>query len=403
AVATDLLALTLIEAPGAWGADVALGNSQRFGVPMGFGGPHAAFFATKDEFKRLIPGRIIGLSKDAHGNPALRMALQTREQHIRREKATSNICTAQVLLANIAAAYAVYHGPDGLKAIAERVHGLTTLLAAGLADLGHTVAHANFFDTLRIRPGDGFSGDDLVRAAADRGVNLRLFADGDVGIALDETVGAADLDDLFAVFAGTAAPGFSAEERLTGAEAGYDGAMRRATDFLTHPTFHRYRAEHEMLRYLKRLENRDLSLTHSMIPLGSCTMKLNATAEMMPITLPGFSNLHPFAPADQAAGYHAMMDELRAWLQEITGFAAVSLQPNSGAQGEYTGLLTIRAYHRARGDEGRTVCLIPSSAHGTNPASAVMAGMEVVVVKATERGEVDLDDLRAKAAQHADR
>jgi len=404
AVATDLLALTLIEAPGHWGADVALGSSQRFGVPMGYGGPHAAFFAAKDEFKRLMPGRIIGVSKDAHGDVALRMALQTREQHIRREKATSNICTAQVLLANIAGFYAVYHGPEGLKKIAEHVHGLAKLLAGGLRDLGHEVLHDHFFDTLRVRPGEGFTAGDLVDRAADQfQINLRRYADGTVGVALDETVRLADLDDLLAVFAGTAAPGFTAGERVAETSGAYEGPMARETEYLTHPVFHQHHAEHEMLRYLKRLENRDLSLVHSMIPLGSCTMKLNATAEMMPITMPGFAHLHPFAPADQAAGYHEAMDELRAWLAEITGFAAVSLQPNSGAQGEYTGLLVIRAYHEAQGEAQRNVCLIPSSAHGTNPASAVMAGMEVVVVKANERGEVDVDDLRAKAEQHADR
>jgi glycine dehydrogenase len=407
AAATDLLALTLLEAPGTWGADVALGSSQRFGVPMGYGGPHAAFFAAKDEFKRLMPGRIIGLSKDAHGDPALRMALQTREQHIRREKATSNICTAQVLLANIAGFYAVYHGPDGLKNIAERVHRMARLLGTGAARLGHTVVHAGFFDTVRLRPGAGFDGADLVnRAAADARINLRLFANGDVGVALDETTSADDLNDLLQVLAGRgAAVGFSAEELALEEDAadGLSGPLARTTGYLTHPTFHRYHAEHEMLRYLKRLETRDLSLVHSMIPLGSCTMKLNATAEMIPVTFPGFSNLHPFAPRAQAAGYAEVIAQLEDWLAEITGFAAVSLQPNSGAMGEYAGLLTIRAYHRANGGEGRTVCLIPSSAHGTNPASAVMAGMDVVVVKATERGEVDLADLRAKAEQHADR
>ena len=404
AVATDLLALTLLEAPGTWGADVALGSSQRFGVPMGYGGPHAAFFAAKDEFKRLLPGRIIGVSKDAHGDVALRMALQTREQHIRREKATSNICTAQVLLANIAGFYAVYHGPDGLKAIAERVHGFTRLLADGLRDLGHTVRHDAYFDTLRVHPGEGVAAADLVQRAADAfAINLRRFEDGTVGITLDETVELRDVDDLLAVFAGPSAPGFSTAERMADLEGAYAGPLARTTPFLEHPVFHEHHAEHEMLRYLKRLENRDLSLVHSMIPLGSCTMKLNATAEMMPITMPGFAHLHPFAPTAQAAGYHEAMDELRAWLAEITGFAAVGLQPNSGAQGEYAGLLTIRAYHQAQGEAHRTVCLIPSSAHGTNPASAVMAGMEVVVVKANDRGEVDMDDLRAKAEAHADR
>ncbi|HYE94646.1 MAG TPA: aminomethyl-transferring glycine dehydrogenase [Rubricoccaceae bacterium] len=402
AVATDLLALLLIEAPGEWGADVALGSSQRFGVPMGYGGPHAAFFAVKDEFKRLIPGRIIGVSKDAHGNAALRMALQTREQHIRREKATSNICTAQVLLAVMAAMYAVYHGPEQLEDIALYVHGLAKRLAAGAERLGHTVVHPDFFDTVRLRPGAGFSGEDLVaRAASEFQINLRLFDNGDVGIALDETVTTADVDDLFRLLAGMAAPGFSAEEG--DAAPAYRGAMARTTDYLTHPVFHRYHAEHEMLRYLKRLENRDLSLAHAMIPLGSCTMKLNATAEMMPVSLSGFAHLHPYAPKEQAQGYAEIIRQLEAWLTEITGFAAVSLQPNSGAMGEYAGLLVIRAYHQANGGAHRNVCLIPASAHGTNPASAVMAGMEVVVTKVTDRGEVDLDDLRAKAAQHADR
>ncbi len=404
AAATDLLALTLIDAPAAWGADVALGNSQRFGVPMGYGGPHAAFFATREDFKRLLPGRIIGLSKDSHGDPALRMALQTREQHIRREKATSNICTAQVLLANIAGLYAVYHGPEGLRAIAERVHRAARLLAIGAARMGHTVVHSDFFDTLRIRPGDGFAGADIVNhAATDHSINLRLFDDGDVGIALDETTGESDLDDLLSVLAGRAGtPGFSAAQLAPEVPPAYDGPLSRTSPYLTHPTFNRYHAEHEMLRYLKRLENRDLSLAHSMIALGSCTMKLNATAEMMPITFPGF-NLHPFAPRDQAMGYTELVEQLSSWLAEITGFAAVSLQPNSGAMGEYTGLSTIRAYHHANGGEHRDVCLIPSSAHGTNPASAVMAGMEVIVVKANSAGEVEMDDLRAKSEQYSDR
>ena len=393
AVATDLLALTLIEAPGSWGADVALGSSQRFGVPMGFGGPHAAFFATTNGFARKIPGRIIGVSQDRHGDTALRMALQTREQHIRREKATSNICTAQVLLANIAGFYAVYHGPDGLQKIAEYVHGQTRRLAEALKAAGHEIVHGAFFDTLRVRPADDL---DAVAVARDEyGINLRRYDDGTVGIALDETVTDADLADLVDAFAGTVLPEADDE--------GYAGPLARTTGFLDHPTFARYRTEHEMLRYLKKLENRDLSLVHSMIPLGSCTMKLNATAEMMPVTLPGFANVHPFAPEADSEGYEEIVDTLEEWLAEITGFDAVSLQPNSGAMGEYTGLLTIRAYHLSRGDDQRTVCLIPTSAHGTNPASAVMAGMDVVAVKVTEAGEVDMDDLRAKAEQHADR
>ncbi len=391
AVATDLLALTLIEAPGQWGADVALGSSQRFGVPMGFGGPHAAFFATTDQFARKIPGRIIGVSQDRHGNTALRMALQTREQHIRREKATSNICTAQVLLANIAGFYAVYHGPAGLTAIAEYVHGQAQRLADALEVAGHEILHADFFDTLRVRTADGL---DAAAIAADQfDINLRRFEDGTFGVALDETVTDEDLADLVDAFGGTVLPEADLEV--------YVGPLSRTTGFLDHPTFERYRSEHEMLRYLKRLENKDLSLAHSMIPLGSCTMKLNATAEMMPITFPGFANMHPFAPESQTEGYEEIVDTLEEWLAEITGFDAVSLQPNSGAMGEYTGLLTIRAYHQSRGDDQRTACLIPTSAHGTNPASAVMAGMDVVPVKVTDAGEVDLEDLRAKAEQHS--
>ncbi|MGB3543155.1 aminomethyl-transferring glycine dehydrogenase, partial [Rubrivirga sp.] len=390
AVATDLLALTLIEAPGEWGADVALGSSQRFGVPMGFGGPHAAFFATTDTFARKIPGRIIGVSQDRHGDTALRMALQTREQHIRREKATSNICTAQVLLANIAGFYAVYHGPGGLTKIAEYVHGQTQRLADALEAAGHEVLHADFFDTLRVETDDL----DAVAVAFDQfGINLRRYEDGTIGVALDETVTDDDLADI--------ASAFGAGD-LEDGDGRYDGLHARQTSFLEHPTFERYRSEHEMLRYLKRLENKDLSLVHSMIPLGSCTMKLNATAEMMPVTFPGFANMHPFAPDDQTEGYEEIVDTLEEWLAEITGFDAVSLQPNSGAMGEYTGLLTIRAYHQSRGDDQRTACLIPTSAHGTNPASAVMAGMDVVAVKVNEAGEVDLEDLRAKAEKHAD-
>ena len=393
AVATDLLALTVLEAPGTWGADAAVGNSQRFGVPMGFGGPHAAFFATTDRFKRQVPGRIIGVSQDRHGATALRMALQTREQHIRREKATSNICTAQVLLANIAGFYAVYHGPRGLRAIAEYVHGQTRRLAAALEAAGHEVLHGAFFDTLRVRTAEGL---DAVAVARDEyGINLRAYPDGTVGVALDETVTEADLEDLVEAFGGALLPDLEAP--------GYDGPLARTAPFLEHPTFSRYHAEHEMLRYLKRLENKDLSLVHSMIPLGSCTMKLNATAEMMPVSFPGFMDVHPFAPEAQTEGYEEVVDTLEEWLAEITGFDAVSLQPNSGAQGELAGLLTIRGYHLANGDDQRTVCLIPTSAHGTNPASAVMAGMEVVAVKVTDAGEVDLDDLRAKAEQHADR
>ncbi|MEM9997942.1 MAG: aminomethyl-transferring glycine dehydrogenase [Bacteroidota bacterium] len=398
AVATDLLALTLIEAPGVWGADVAVGNSQRFGVPMGYGGPHAAFFACTDKFKRKIPGRLIGVSRDANGDMALRMTLQTREQHIRREKATSNICTAQVLLANIAGMYAVYHGPDGLRAIAEHVHCATKALADAVTALGFEVLTTDYFDTLRIQTGDA-TATILDRAATQFRINLRDFGDGTLGVALDETVTLDDLADLLTVFGDDKSDAAVLANNYSGT---YQGALPRTTDYLTHPTFSAYHAEHEMLRYLKRLENKDLSLAHSMIPLGSCTMKLNATAEMMPVTMRGFSNLHPFAPVEQAQGYHTMIDELHDALCEITGFDAVSLQPNSGAMGEYTGLLTIRAFHLANGDAHRTVCLIPSSAHGTNPASAVMCGMDVVVVQSDADGNVDLDDLRAKADAHAD-
>ncbi|HEX8298259.1 MAG TPA: aminomethyl-transferring glycine dehydrogenase [Rubricoccaceae bacterium] len=394
AAACDLLALTVIEAPGAWGADVALGNSQRFGVPMGNGGPHAAFFATADAFKRQLPGRIIGVSKDRAGNPALRMALQTREQHIRREKATSNICTAQALLANMAAFYAVYHGPEGLRAIAEYVHGATRALGAALVDAGHETVHADTFDTLRIRP-NGRTAQDVIEAARAENVNLRRFDDETVGIALDETVTAADLSAIARAFGVDFDGAFELAE--------YAGAHVRTTDYLTHPVFNSYHSETEMMRFLKRLENKDLSLAHAMIPLGSCTMKLNAAAEMMPITMGGWANVHPFAPGEQTPGYAEAIGALGDWIAEITGFAAVSLQPNSGAMGEYAGLLTIRAYHKSRGDDARTVCLIPTSAHGTNPASAVMAGMDVVAVKVGEDGDVDVDDLRAKAEQHADR
>ncbi|MEO0559565.1 MAG: aminomethyl-transferring glycine dehydrogenase [Bacteroidota bacterium] len=397
AVATDLLALTLIEAPGTWGADVALGSTQRFGVPMGYGGPHAAFFATIDKFARKLPGRIIGVSQDRHGDTALRMALQTREQHIRREKATSNICTAQVLLGIMAGMYAVYHGPDGLKTIAEHVHRHTRLLADALAANGHPLVHDTFFDTIRVRP-EGLEADTVIASAwEDSSINLRSYADGTVGIALDETVTIEDLADVLAAF------GVDDATVDTDPETGYTGLFARTTPYLEHPVFNRYHSETEMLRYLKRLENKDLSLAHAMIPLGSCTMKLNATAEMMPVTFPGFAGVHPFAPMDQVEGYEEVINTLEEWLAEITGFDAISLQPNSGAMGEYTGLLTIRAYHIAQGDTQRTACLIPTSAHGTNPASAVMAGMDVVPVEVTDAGEVDLDDLREKAEANADR
>ena len=400
-VAADLLALALLTPPGEWGADVVIGNSQRFGVPMGFGGPHAAYMAARESFKRKLPGRIIGVSVDADGNPALRMALQTREQHIRREKATSNICTAQVLLAIMAGAYAVYHGPDGLKRIAERVRGLTAVLAGGLETLGHEVMTEVFFDTIRVRPSS--DADEVLGAARAGGINLRDFGDGTLGIALDEVTLPEDVDALFAVFSGSAASEVSARKLAASADApALPEWAARASSFMEHEVFHRYHSETEMLRYLHKLESRDLSLNTSMIPLGSCTMKLNATSQMAGVTWPEFGKLHPSAPADQAAGYAQIFSDLEAWLAEITGFQATSLQPNSGAQGEYTGLLVIRAYHEDRGDHHRNVCLIPASAHGTNPASAVMAGMKVVVVKSADDGTIDLDDLRAKASEHAD-
>jgi len=398
-VATDLLALTLLRAPGEFGADIAVGNSQRFGVPMGYGGPHAAFMATKDALKRMMPGRLVGVSQDNTGEPALRLSLQTREQHIRREKATSNICTAQVLLAIMASMYAVYHGPKGLRQIAQRVQLLTGILADGLRQLGYTVNEAPVFDTLKISQGHHDQASLVERATA-RGINLRLYEDGAVGISLDEATTVAELQTIFTIFGAADLLGVEAMAEAVNLDL---GALARESDYLTHPVFNSYHSETEMLRYITKLQTRDLSLTHSMIPLGSCTMKLNATTEMIPVTWPEFANLHPFAPLDQTAGYQEMFRRLEAWLAEITGFAATSLQPNAGSQGEYAGLLTIRAYHQANGNAHRTVCLIPSSAHGTNPASAVMAGMDVVVTKCDDDGNVDLDDLRAKAAQHSEK
>ncbi|MEY2484065.1 MAG: glycine dehydrogenase, partial [Verrucomicrobiota bacterium] len=386
-VAADILALTLLKPPGEFGADVAVGSTQRFGVPLGFGGPHAAYFATRDAYKRHMAGRLVGVSHDATGRPGYRLALQTREQHIRRDKATSNICTAQVLLAVIASMYAVYHGPRGLRAIAERVHQLTNQLANSLEAAGVKIAHENFFDTLRVQN----AGDVLTRAA-EAGINLRQLDTNEVGISLDETTSELDLANLCQLF---------------GAELG-DSADRksqianRKSPFLTHPVFNTHHTETEMLRYLRRLESRDLSLTSSMIPLGSCTMKLNATAEMFPISWPEFAKLHPFTPDDQTAGYREMCDQLGQWLAEITGFAAVALQPNAGSQGEYAGLLAIREYHASRGEAARNICLIPTSAHGTNPASAVMAGFKVVPVACLKDGDIDLADLRAKADTHKD-
>ncbi len=397
-VAADLLSLTLLAPPGEFGADVAVGNTQRFGVPMGYGGPHAAYIACREEFKRRLPGRIIGVSRDCHGDRALRMALQTREQHIRRERATSNICTAQVLLAVMAGMYAVYHGPKGLKRIAKRIRKQTATLARGVMSAGHEVVHKRYFDTLRVRPRGGIA--PVLRAARKLRINLRDFGDGSLGVALDETVTPADLDDLFAAFGVSAS---SAELAASFEPDEYPFPLARSGGYLDHPVFNSHHSETEMLRYIHRLESRDLSLNTSMIPLGSCTMKLNATTQMMPVTWPEFGNIHPFAPLEQARGYAQIAADLERWLAEISGLPAVSLQPNSGAQGEYTGLLVIRACHRARGEGNRDVCLIPSSAHGTNPASAVLAGMKVVVVRCDPRGNVDTADLAEKAARHADR
>ncbi|HSD90770.1 MAG TPA: aminomethyl-transferring glycine dehydrogenase [Kofleriaceae bacterium] len=399
ATATDLLALTLLTPPGELGADIAIGTAQRLGVPMGFGGPHAAFLSSKDEFRRQMPGRIIGVSRDAKGKTAFRLALQTREQHIRREKATSNICTAQVLLAVMSSMYAVYHGPEGLVRIAQRVRAYTALCAAGLAKLGYKVRQGTYFDTLRVDL-DAHAQATVLARALERGLNLRRYDDG-LGLSCDETTTHADVSDLLEAFAKGDLP-FTIEDLVKSTELPLlPKPLARTSSFLTHPTFQRYQAEHEMLRYLNRLTTKDLSLTTSMIPLGSCTMKLNATTEMLPVTWPEFGRMHPFAPAEQWGGYKAMFEQLEAWLAEITGFAAVSLQPNSGAQGEYAGLLAIRGYHRARNEAHRTVCLIPQSAHGTNPASAVMAGMQVVVVGTAPDGTIDLADLKVKAEKHA--
>lgn len=400
-VAADLLSLTLLKPPGEFGADVVVGNSQRFGVPLGYGGPHAAFFATREAYKRQVPGRIIGVSIDADGQPALRMALQTREQHIRRDKATSNICTAQVLLAVMASMYAVYHGPEGLKKIAERVHNATRVLAAGLNRLGYTLQSDQFFDTIRVSL-DQDQTDAILSSATHNKVNLRAYGDGSVGIALDETVTLDDLDTLFAIFDREAEVAFDAQDIAAELDAGYQGILARTSTYLEHPVFNSYHSESELMRYIHHLASKDLSLTTSMIPLGSCTMKLNAAAELMPVTMAGFNKIHPFAPVSQTAGYKVIIEELEAWLAEITGFTAVSLQPNSGASGEYTGLLTIRAYHESRNDLDRNVCIVPQSAHGTNPASAIMAGMKVVIVGCDDAGNIDIEDLKTKAEEHRD-
>ena len=398
-VAADLLSLTLLVPPGEFGADAAVGNTQRLGVPLGFGGPHAAFFATKDEHKRHVPGRIIGVSIDSRGQQALRMALQTREQHIRREKATSNICTAQVLLAIMSGMYAVYHGPEGLRAIAERIHRLANILASGLKQLGHTVRHEHFFDTLHVDC-DREKMHYLESTLHSRNINVRWFDDCSFSLSLDEVSNQAEIETLFEVLSHNSTRSVAFDELAEQHAPGYRGIMKRTSSYMTHPVFNRYRSETEMLRYIKSLEEKDLSLAVSMIPLGSCTMKLNATTELLPVTWTEFSSIHPFAPMEQTEGYRELFAQLESMLMEITGFAAISLQPNSGAQGEYTGLLVIRAYHESRGEGHRNVCLIPSSAHGTNPASAVMAGLDVVVVRAKEDGSIDIQDLEEKAKLH---
>lgn len=400
-MATDLLALTLLKTPGEMGADIVVGNTQRFGVPFGFGGPHAAFMACRDAYKRSMPGRLIGVSVDADGNPAYRLTLQTREQHIRREKATSNICTAQVLLAVMASMYAVYHGPEGLTRIARRVARLTAILAEGLRTLGHATVHASAFDTLCIDAGD--AAEAILARAKQARINLRVRGNGTLCISLDETTTRADVKALWGVFANAGATLPSIDALDASAPSLIPEALRRTSPFLTHPVFNTHHSEHELLRYMRALADKDLAMDRTMIPLGSCTMKLNATAEMIPVTWPEFGNLHPLAPADQAQGYKELIDGLEAMLVECTGYDSVSLQPNSGAQGEYAGLLAIRAYHRSRGEAKRDICLIPESAHGTNPASAQMCGMQVVVTKCDSNGNVDVEDIRRAAEKYSDR
>jgi glycine cleavage system P protein (glycine dehydrogenase) len=400
-VAADIMALLMVKAPGALGADVVIGNTQRFGVPMGFGGPHAAYFATRDAYKRSTPGRIIGVSVDRRGNQALRMAMQTREQHIRREKATSNICTAQALLAIMAAFYAMYHGPDGLRRIATRIQRLACILQKGLADAGFSADNNTFFDTLTYSVGDQQTA--IAERAVARGMNLRVIGSDKLGIALDETTSASDIEALIEIFSGdTTGPRASSLDEKVEENAGIPDALLRPLDYLQHPLFNNYHSETEMLRYMRYLEDKDIALNRAMIPLGSCTMKLNATTEMLAVTWPEFAGMHPFAPEDQTLGYRALLDELENMLLECTGYDALSMQPNAGSQGEYAGLLAIRRYHESRGDHQRDVCLIPSSAHGTNPASAALAGMRVVIVECDGLGNVDLDDLRLKAQRHAE-
>lgn len=392
-VAADPLSLTLLTPPGEFGADIAVGSTQRFGIPLGYGGPHAAYFATKQEYKRQVPGRIVGVSKDAQGKPALRLTLQTREQHIRREKATSNICTAQVLLAVMASMYAVYHGPAGLKKIAENIHTLTGTLAAGLKNLGYKISSESFFDTIRVELGTR-SLQEILAGCEAKKINLRIFDETAVGVSLDETTTIEDVQNLLEIFA-------LGDEFTLPTPHTPHLPLKRTSSYLTHPIFNRYHSETELLRYLHKLETKDLSLTTSMIPLGSCTMKLNATSEMLPVTWAEFGKIHPFAPKSQTQGYQILFQQLQEWLAEITGFAGISLQPNAGSQGEYAGLLVIRKYHESRGETHRNVCLIPTSAHGTNPASAVMCGMKVVAVACDLQGNIDLDDLKAKAEKHS--
>jgi len=393
-VAADLLSLTLLKPPGEFGADIVVGNSQRFGVPLGYGGPHAAFFATREAYKRQIPGRLVGISKDVTGKPALRLALQTREQHIRRDKATSNICTAQVLLAIMASMYAVYHGAAGLRQIAAQIHSLTVSLATGLSKLGYSLGQQPYFDTLRVEVGHQQA--EILSRAVLHQINLRPIDTSAIGISLDETTCPEDIQDLLAIFAGAPVP-----HTVLASDLQIPASLRRTTPYLTHPVFSRYQSETELLRYIHKLQAKDLSLTTAMIPLGSCTMKLNATSEMIPVTWPEFANLHPFVPLNQAEGYQIMFRQLEAWLAEITGFDGISLQPNAGSQGEYAGLLVIRQYHQQRGEAHRRICLIPESAHGTNPASAVMAGMKVVPVACDDQGNIDIVDLEAKAEKYS--
>ncbi len=399
-MAADLLSLTLLKSPGEWGADIAVGSTQRFGIPLFFGGPHAAYLATSADHRRALPGRLIGVSQDAHGNSALRMALQTREQHIRRDRATSNICTSQALLAMMAGFYAMYHGPEGLRRIASRVHRQTTELAIGLRRLGYTLVNENWFDTLTVETGDHTA--NLHASALERQINLRHFDEQHIGISLDETTRECDVLDLLACFADST-KALSHEAQSHEDQEVLDGSLLRTSEYLTHPVFHLYRSETEMMRYLRSLADKDLALDRTMIPLGSCTMKLNAATEMMAVTWPEFSDIHPLAPADQVAGYRELIDELEQMLCRATGYDAVSLQPNAGSQGEFAGLLAIRAYHASRGESNRDICLIPESAHGTNPASAKLAGMEIVAVSCDDQGNIDLQDLRQKAEQHSDR